>query len=206
MRKNSLALDRTDGAKQLAGSLVTPTGEGLRKRSWWESFLKRFIDVVVSLFVLVVGFPFFLSIALLIKLTSQGPVFFKQKRVREKGHVFNLYKFRTMKTGSDDTPHREFTRHFIQGRTPHSRLDENSSGIYKLTNDPRVTAVGSFLRKTSRRRGRCRRKLPRRSSSATSTNCSTPPCSSPRRLKTWRTSSRAWRTGLRSTAGWPTGS
>lgn len=149
MRKNSLALDRTDGVKQLAESLVTPTGEGLRKRSWWESFIKRFIDVAVSLFVLVVGFPFLLPIALLIKLTSQGPVFFKQKRVREKGHIFTLYKFRTMKTGSDDTPHRDFTRHFIQGRTPHSRLDENSSGIYKLTNDPRVTAVGSFLRKTS---------------------------------------------------------
>ena len=149
MRKNSLALHRTDGVKPLAEKLSSLNGEGLRKRSWWESFIKRFIDVAVALFVLIVGFPFFLSIALLIKLTSRGPVFFTQKRIRENARTFVLYKFRTMKTGADDTLHREFTRHFIQGRIPYSGLDESDSGTYKLKNDPRVTAVGNFLRKTS---------------------------------------------------------
>ncbi len=149
MRKQSLALDSTQKFQQLAESLVVPAAPTVRERAWAERFAKRLLDVTASLFVLVVGFPFFLAVALLIKLTSKGPVFYDQVRVGEHGEVFTLYKFRTMRPDNDDSIHREFARSFIQGRMSNSSLDEKAPSVYKLTNDPRVTAVGNFLRKTS---------------------------------------------------------
>ena len=115
MRNDSLALSNEKVAQQLAGSLEEATGLSVRQRSWFERAVKRSVDVLVSLLVLVLGFPFFLAIAILIKITSRGPVFFKQRRVGCKGCTFILYKFRTMKQGFDDTVHREFTKNFING-------------------------------------------------------------------------------------------
>ncbi len=149
MNKYSLALDSTEKVKHLTESLDRSAGFRIRKRRWWENFLKRFIDIIVSSLVIVIGFPFFLSISLLIKLTSKGPVFFTQERVGENGELFNFHKFRTMRAGIDDTLHREFTRDFIQGRMRQSTLDGKDSSIYKLKNDPRITSVGNFLRRTS---------------------------------------------------------
>lgn len=144
-----MALDSAQRFQQLTESLAAPTGVTVRERKWVETFVKRLIDVLSSLFVLGIGLPFFLAIAALIKLTSQGPVFFSQQRIGEEGKVFTLFKFRTMRQGVDDAIHREFTRSFIRGCTSNSSLDETSPSVYKLTNDPRVTAVGNFLRKTS---------------------------------------------------------
>jgi len=144
-----MALDSPQRFQQLTESLAAPTGMRVRERLWVEKLIKRCVDLAASLLVIVVGFPFFLAIAALIKLTSQGPVFFSQQRVGEGGRPFTLFKFRTMRQGADDTIHREFTRSFIQGRMSNSSLDEKSPSVYKLTNDPRVTAVGNFLRKTS---------------------------------------------------------
>lgn len=149
MRKNSLALDSTYKDRHLAGSDSGTPRITVRERSGCERFLKRFIDLSISLFVLIVGFPFLFAVAVLIKITSKGPVFFTQERIREHGAVFTLYKFRTMKTDCDDSLHREFTRSFIQGQLPKSTLDEKESSTYKLKDDPRVTAVGNFLRRTS---------------------------------------------------------
>jgi len=149
MRKQSMALDTTEKLQQLMESHVSPVGLRFRERMWAERFLKRLIDVIVSLLVAVIGFPFFLAIALLIKLTSKGPVFFSQQRIGEEGNPFTLYKFRTMRQDSDDTIHREFTRSFIEGRMSNSSLDEKAPSVYKLADDPRVTSVGNFLRKTS---------------------------------------------------------
>jgi lipopolysaccharide/colanic/teichoic acid biosynthesis glycosyltransferase len=149
MRKQIMALDSAQRFQQLTESLAAPTGVSIRDRLWVETLAKRAVDLVVSLFVLVVGLPFFLAIAALIKLTSKGPVFFSQQRIGDKGRVFTLFKFRTMRQGADDSIHREFTRSFIRGRMSNSSLDEKSPSVYKLTDDPRVTAVGSFLRKTS---------------------------------------------------------
>ena len=149
MRKNSLALDSTYKDRHRAESDSGTPRITVRERSGCERFLKRFIDLSSSLLVLIVGFPFLFAVALLIKLTSKGPVFFTQERIREYGTVFTLYKFRTMKTNCDDSLHREFTRSFIQGQLPKSTLDEKESSPYKLKDDPRVTAVGNFLRRTS---------------------------------------------------------
>jgi exopolysaccharide biosynthesis polyprenyl glycosylphosphotransferase len=144
-----MALDSAQMFQQLSESLVISAGTRFRERMWAEKFVKRLFDVMASLFVVVLGFPFFLAVALLIKLTSKGPVFFSQQRIGEQGEVFTLYKFRTMRQHADDSIHREFTRSFIEGRMSNSSLDERAPSVYKLTNDPRVTAVGNFLRKTS---------------------------------------------------------
>lgn len=144
-----MALDSTRKFQQVAESLVSPAGIQFRERMRAERFTKRLFDIVASLLVVVAGFPFFLAVSLLIKLTSRGPVLYSQQRVGENGRVFTLFKFRTMRTGSDDSIHREFTRSFIEGRMPNSSLDEKSPSIYKLTNDPRITPIGNFLRKTS---------------------------------------------------------
>ena len=144
-----MALDSTQKFQQLTESLVSPAGTRFRERMWAERFVKRSIDVVSASLVTVLGFPFFLAVALLIKLTSRGPVFYSQLRIGEQGEVFTLYKFRTMRQGVDDAIHREFTRTFIEGRMSNSSLDEKAPSVYKLTNDPRVTSIGNFLRKTS---------------------------------------------------------
>lgn len=149
MRKNSVALDNTYKGRQRVESESGAPRITVRERSGCEIFCKRFIDLSISLMVVSVGFPFLLAVALLIKLTSKGPVFFTQERIGENGKDFTLFKFRTMRTDCDDSLHREFTRDFIQGQLPKSTLDEKKSSPYKLRNDPRVTAVGNFLRRTS---------------------------------------------------------
>jgi lipopolysaccharide/colanic/teichoic acid biosynthesis glycosyltransferase len=122
--------------------------------------VKALLDYALGTFFLVLSAPLFLVIAALIKLTSPGPVFFMQERVGRGGKVFPFYKFRTMKHNSDDSVHREFSRDFICGDKSdrgngHGRGSGNGNGhgpgarVYKLTRDPRVTAVGSFLRRTS---------------------------------------------------------
>jgi len=150
MRKFTAALDNYTNAEQFrTADLATKTSHAVFSRTWIDRFLKRTTDITASMVVLVVGFPFFLAIALLIKLTSRGPVFFKQERVGEDGGKFALFKFRTMRTDCDDTIHREFTRKFIQGGLPEPSLDAGKCEGYKMTDDPRITAVGGFLRKTS---------------------------------------------------------
>ena len=144
-----MALDSTQHLQQLTESLVSPVGTRFRERMLAERLVKRSIDVASASLVTVLGFPFYLAVALLIKLTSRGPVFYSQSRIGEHGEVFTLYKFRTMRQGVDDSIHREFTRSFIEGRMSNSSLDEKAPSVYKLTNDPRVTSIGNFLRKTS---------------------------------------------------------
>jgi exopolysaccharide biosynthesis polyprenyl glycosylphosphotransferase len=103
---------------------------------------KRVFDVVltsVGLVFLALPVAF---IALLIKITSKGPVLYSHTRIGKGCKPFEFYKFRTMYVDNDDTAHREFINEFIgaEGR---------GEGVKKITNDPRVTGVGRFLRKTS---------------------------------------------------------
>ena len=104
---------------------------------------KRVLDLVCTLILLVLLLPAFLVIALLVRLTSRGPVFFRQQRVGQGGRHFDFYKFRTMVDGSDSAPHREFYRNLVNGELGANRT------MYKLTNDPRVTPVGRILRRLS---------------------------------------------------------
>jgi lipopolysaccharide/colanic/teichoic acid biosynthesis glycosyltransferase len=93
------------------------------------------------------GLPFYGLIAILIKLTSEGPVLFVQDRVGRDGSPFKFYKFRTMLVDNSDAEHRSFAAEFIKGRMMNDA--EAKRPVFKLQNDPRVTSIGRFLRKTS---------------------------------------------------------
>lgn len=100
--------------------------------------VKRVLDIVFSLLGMVILSPFFLLISIIIKLNSKGPVFFVHSRIGEKGKPIGIYKFRTMVENAED---------LIKNFTPEQK--EEFERCYKLENDPRVTKIGNFLRKTS---------------------------------------------------------
>ena len=108
-----------------------------------QSSMKRAVDISGSLMALVLLSPVFLSIAVLIKATSRGPVFFKQRRIGQAGSEFTFLKFRSMHVNNDPAIHQEYVRKLI------SREISESDGTYKIKNDPRVTPIGRFLRKSS---------------------------------------------------------
>jgi len=110
--------------------------------------LKRGSDLTIASLAVAVLSPLWLLIALLIKLDSRGPVFYKQERVGMDGRVFLFYKFRTMRAGTDDAQHREFQRRYIRGQ-PDSNQGDEERPAYKLLADDRVTRVGRILRRTS---------------------------------------------------------
>ena len=111
-------------------------------------FIKRSSDLVIALLTLIVLAPLWLLIALLIKLDSRGPIFYKQERVGMDGRIFLFYKFRSMRADSDDARHREFQEKYIKGE-PDSNLGDAARPAYKLRADERVTRLGKVLRKTS---------------------------------------------------------
>jgi exopolysaccharide biosynthesis polyprenyl glycosylphosphotransferase len=105
---------------------------------------KRVFDVVFAgIAVVILAIPF-LVISVLIKLSSKGPVFFSDTRIGKDGRPFKFYKFRTMVTGNDDTIHREFVREHIKQNNK-----SKDGAVKKIIDDPRVTKIGKFLRKTS---------------------------------------------------------
>jgi len=114
-------------------------------------FIKRTIDIFCSLFVLVFFSPIFFGIAMLIKLTSQGPVFFRQERIGLLGKKFMFFKFRSMYVDNDPSIHKEFVKSLIHGQQSRTggKKGPVKSNTYKITSDPRVTPAGQFLRKTS---------------------------------------------------------
>jgi exopolysaccharide biosynthesis polyprenyl glycosylphosphotransferase len=109
---------------------TTPTNE-------LALFVKRFTDIVVSSVCLIVLSPLFLIVSLLIKLTSEGPVLFKQARSGLYYRTFTMYKFRTMVVDAEER--KRDVRH----------LNEMDGPIFKIRNDPRITGIGKWLRKTS---------------------------------------------------------
>jgi len=110
---------------------------------------KRMIDVLGSLSLLALLSPVFLAIAVAVKLTSEGPVLFRQKRIGEHGTPFTFLKFRSMYTDNDSSQHKEYVRQLIAGQAAKQPTDGNGEGVFKLTDDPRITPLGSFLRRTS---------------------------------------------------------
>jgi lipopolysaccharide/colanic/teichoic acid biosynthesis glycosyltransferase len=113
-------------------------------------FLKRTIDVVGSALLLILLSPLLLVIVLATKLTSRGPVLFKQKRIGQYGIPFTFLKFRSMHVDSDPGIHKEYVSRLISGEKGLHHAGRNEcGGVYKITRDPRVTAVGRFLRRSS---------------------------------------------------------
>lgn len=112
---------------------------------------KRIIDIAGSLACLSVLSPLFVVIPFLIKITSKGPVFFRQERLGEYGNRFIFLKFRTMQINNDPAIHQEYIKKFILEQKSYSSEseDDKQKGTFKIKDDPRVTSIGGFLRKTS---------------------------------------------------------
>jgi lipopolysaccharide/colanic/teichoic acid biosynthesis glycosyltransferase len=110
---------------------------------------KRMMDIVGSTVALIICMPFFLIIALAIKASSRGPVFFRQQRVGRYGKRFTFLKFRSMYVGNDPSVHKQYVTKFIAGQAERNPSNGNRSDAYKLTHDDRVTRAGVFLRKRS---------------------------------------------------------
>jgi exopolysaccharide biosynthesis polyprenyl glycosylphosphotransferase len=117
------------GEKPLLTFSATPDDEWL--------LLKRVIDFTMALVLLVVLSPLFLILAVLVKLTSPGPIFFRQTRCGLGGRKFTLFKFRSMMADAD------------QRREELDALNEVDGPVFKIRNDPRCTPVGRFMRKFS---------------------------------------------------------
>jgi lipopolysaccharide/colanic/teichoic acid biosynthesis glycosyltransferase len=113
-----------------------------------SSVVKRMMDIAGSALALLALAPLFLTIAVAIKISSKGPVFFRQKRIGQFGD-FVFLKFRSMYVNNDSSIHEKYVRKLIAGQAERQASNGNGGGVYKLTDDPRVTSVGNFLRKTS---------------------------------------------------------
>jgi lipopolysaccharide/colanic/teichoic acid biosynthesis glycosyltransferase len=108
---------------------------------------KRCIDIAGSLVGIILLSPVLVFTAIAVKLSSKGPVFFTQKRVGQGGRLFTFIKFRSMRVSQDCSAHKEFIKQFIQNSVKASSA--GGTTVYKMKNDPRVTPLGKFLRKTS---------------------------------------------------------
>jgi lipopolysaccharide/colanic/teichoic acid biosynthesis glycosyltransferase len=114
----------------------------------WSRIIKRVVDVVGSIYALVLFSPVFLVIAIAIRVTSRGPILFRQRRVGRYGSSFTFLKFRSMYVASDDQVHQAYVKDFISGKqTGNSAAEDNA--VFKMTADPRVTSVGRWLRRSS---------------------------------------------------------
>ena len=112
--------------------------------------IKRVMDFGASALILLTISPILAAVALIIKLTSKGPVIFRQERLGQSGARFNCLKFRTMYANNDPKIHQEYIAQFIAGKEGASNAPESGKKpVYKITNDPRVTPIGRLLRKTS---------------------------------------------------------
>jgi len=111
--------------------------------------MKRAIDIIGSLTAMLIFAPVFAAIAFAIKITSRGPVLFRQPRLGQYGKTFTVLKFRSMRTDCDSKIHQTYVNQFISGQVDGGGADNPSKPVYKIQADPRITSVGRFLRKTS---------------------------------------------------------
>jgi len=111
--------------------------------------VKRMIDMAGSMAVLILCLPLLALIALVVKLTSRGPVLFRQPRLGQYGRKFTFLKFRSMYVNSESKIHEEYVKQFITGAAGTEQSNGTEQKLYKLTADPRITPVGRILRSTS---------------------------------------------------------
>jgi lipopolysaccharide/colanic/teichoic acid biosynthesis glycosyltransferase len=109
----------------------------------WKRAVKRLVDVVVASALFVSLLPLLGAAALAIRIESPGNPIFRQKRLGHRGTPFTMFKLRTMVARNDDSAHRRYVAALINGE------GDKHDGIYKLTNDPRLTRIGKILRRAS---------------------------------------------------------
>ena len=113
--------------------------------------VKRGIDLTVALASLVLLSPAWILIAIAVKLTSRGPVFYKTTSLGLNARPFVLYKFRTMIAGADERVHRRWVAQYVKRDAPfevRNGVDGTPGPLYKVVNDARVTTLGNYLRRT----------------------------------------------------------
>ena len=120
----------------MEGTQLGFESESTRGFSFYEA-IKRLIDITCSFVGILVLSPLFIIIAIIVKFTSKGPVFFSQKRVGRNGKEFDMYKFRSMVVNAEELKEKLAAQ------------NEMSGPMFKMKDDPRVTKVGKFIRKTS---------------------------------------------------------
>jgi exopolysaccharide biosynthesis polyprenyl glycosylphosphotransferase len=120
----------------------------VKKRSL---ILKRIVDIIGSISCIVLLSPLLLLIAFLVEATSEGPALFRQERLGRHGRKFNMLKFRSMYMDNDPGIHKRYIKNLIECRKESSTAacGNNGGNVYKMENDPRVTRIGRFIRKTS---------------------------------------------------------
>jgi len=118
--------------------------EAVKSRATLREAVKRALDISVSLTLLFLLSPVFLIVAALVKLTSRGPILFKQERIGEMAKPFTMLKFRSMHAKSPSALHEQFVADFIK-----SRAATSGDRFFKIRRDPRITPIGHWLRKTS---------------------------------------------------------
>lgn len=115
------------------------------------SLVKRMLDIIGSFMLLVLCLPILVCIGVAIKLTSKGPILFRQTRIGQFGQHFTFLKFRSMYTDADSRVHQQYIQEFIlqskNGNGAHEALKQD--GFFKLSQDPRITRIGRFIRTTS---------------------------------------------------------
>jgi len=113
-------------------------------------FFKRLIDLIGSSLAILLFSPVICFISILIKSTSKGPVLFRQERLGQFGAKFSFLKFRSMFVDCDDAIHREYIKKLItENKASEEDCADAQGPVYKIRNDPRITPIGAFLRKTS---------------------------------------------------------
>jgi lipopolysaccharide/colanic/teichoic acid biosynthesis glycosyltransferase len=143
IKRNAFILIYGDG---IMAVLSPPTQNTLRVDKWYLR-IKRILDLVLTILILI---PLIIVIgifAALIRIDSKGPIFFLQKRIGMNGVEFGMFKLRSMYVDSDDAVHRESIKQYINGAALNGK--EMTVNLYKLVDDPRVTRVGRFIRKYS---------------------------------------------------------
>lgn len=122
--------------------------ESFESRKIQKTF-KRIMDIVGSLFGLILCSPLMFITAIAVKVTSPGPAIFKQSRLGIKGIRFPFYKFRSMEWNVDDQIHREYVTNLITGDLGKINQGDAERPLYKMKSDSRITAIGKIIRKTS---------------------------------------------------------
>jgi lipopolysaccharide/colanic/teichoic acid biosynthesis glycosyltransferase len=107
---------------------------------------RQLVEGVAALVLLTLLSPLLLMVAIAVKWTSKGPILFRQERLGLHRSKFKIIKFRTMSNNNSDARHREFVKKML---TSNEDVDGGEQGVYKLVNDPRITPIGGFLRRTS---------------------------------------------------------
>ncbi len=114
-----------------------------------QRFVKRLSDLMIAAFAALITLPVWIVISILVRSDSRGPILYKQERVGMDGRRFLCYKFRTMFADADDAAHREMYQKNIDGAPEANAGDERKPVYGKVRNDPRITRIGRWLRRTS---------------------------------------------------------